>query len=105
MGEANDPVGVQQCEVNLMQAGYQGDAVLLAHPPQQGHDSPGGAGVEAGDRLVGQNQAGLLSKGARDTDALLLAAAEMVCSLQRLVEQPHLVEGFQRDVQVASTGW
>ena len=48
--------------------------------------------VERGDRLIGQDQLGLLHQGAGDAHPLLLAAGERVGAHVRLVGQPDLLQ-------------
>jgi hypothetical protein len=45
---------------------------------EQVYDLRSDADVEGGDRFVGDDQAGMQSEGARDSDALPLTAAELV---------------------------
>ena len=83
-------------EIDLMQADDGGDAVASADAVQQRQHAVGGRRIEAGDRLVGQDQRRLLRHRARDADALLLAARQLVGAPQRAVEQADALERFQR---------
>ena len=55
-------------------------------------------GVEAGHRLIGQDQARFLHQGARDRDALLLPARKLVGAFQRLVIHPERRQGINCDI-------
>ena len=54
------------------------------------------AGIEACHRFVGENEGGLLHQRARDADALLLSAGQLVGAAQRMVDQADAFDGIQR---------
>jgi hypothetical protein len=60
---------------------------------EQRHDLEAGARVEVAGRLVGEDQARLGHERARDRDALLLAARELV---RRVVEAPGEADALER---------
>ena len=71
------------------------DAHVAVNPLQVAEDVPGDLGIQARDRLVGEDQLGLLDQGSRDAHALLLAARERVGPLARLVGQIHALQTHQ----------
>ena len=70
MRQGDDAVGDAPSQVDLVQTDQGGEAVLPADRPQEVEDLPGGGGVEAGDRFVGEDQGRALDQGAGDPDAL-----------------------------------
>ena len=60
----------------------------------------GGTRIEARDRLVGKDDPRLLGQDARDRDALLLAAGELVGTLIGFVEKPDMIERGKRELPV-----
>ena len=58
------------------------DSVFTIDAAQYVHDPRRAAGIERGDRLIGQNDTGFLHESARDRDPLLLATGELVRSLE-----------------------
>ena len=64
------------------------------------HDDARVARIERGDRLVGQDDLGLLHQRARDGDALLLAAREVVGALGGEAGDVELLERGERDRDV-----
>ena len=75
--EHNHVVGDGEGEVGLVQAGDDGGAGGAARAQQVEYASPG-AGIEIGDRLVGQHHRWRPRQGAGEFDALPFAAAEAV---------------------------
>ena len=59
------------------------------------HDLMGGHRVKRGDRLVGQNDGGVLVQGAGQRHALLLAAGKLVAAGIGLVQNAHLIQRLQ----------
>ena len=55
------------------------ESVFLADVVKQGQHTLRGRRVEAGHRLIGQQQAGLLHQGTRNANALLLPTRQGVC--------------------------
>ena len=76
--DTDDAVGVHLGELDLVEVEEEGDAFFFGGFHQKVHDFAGSAGVEAGDRFVGEDDFGLLDEGSGDGDPLLLAAAEFV---------------------------
>ena len=72
-----------------------GDVVLLVDSDKVLHDLLGGNGVQRGNRLVGQNDLGVLVQSTRQGNALLLAAGQLVAAGIGLVQNTHLVQAFQ----------
>ena len=60
------------------------------------HDLFGRHGIERGDGLVCQNDVRILRQGARQRDALLLTAGELVGAHIGLVQNADLVKGLER---------
>ena len=76
----------------------------------QPHDLARGLRVEAGGRLVDQQQVRLLHQGAGDADALALAAGERVGALVDMVDEADAIEHREGAVDViaaesAGTSW
>lgn len=59
-----------------------------------------GGGIEAGDRLVGQNDVGLLRQRAGNPDTLLLAARELIDTRHGFVGQTDALEAVESQFQV-----
>ena len=89
-------VGIAAREFELMQAHDGGDAVGLADRVQQTEHAVRGRRIEAGDRLVGEDERRVLHQRAGDPDALLLSAGELVGAPQRIVDQPDAFERVER---------
>ena len=53
--------------------------------------------IEARDRLVGENERWLLHERSRNTDALLLAAGQLIGAAQRTVDQADAFDGIQTE--------
>ncbi len=77
-----------------------GEAALHIDVAQVGHDGVRGGRVEARHGLIGEHDARLLREGARDRDALLLAARERAGASPYLVEDADRVERTQGDLAV-----
>ncbi len=73
---ADDAVGVARGKLGLVKDAEHREIVLAGQTAQQPHDLLGGLGVEAGHRLVGEEDAGMLRQSASDRDALRLAARQ-----------------------------
>ena len=72
----DDPVGVFG-DVGLV--GYDDDGVSAGvEVVEEGHDLVAGLGVEVAGGFVGEDDGGVVDKGAGDGDALALAAGELV---------------------------
>ena len=92
-GHADQAVAIAPRQIERMQIADHGDAEMLVDAQQRIHHDPGVARVERGDRLVGEDDVRLLHQRARDRDALLLAAGELVGALGG--ERGH-IELFER---------
>ena len=97
MRKRHDAVGIAPGKFELMQAHDGADAVGLANPMQQPEHAVGTRRVEARDRLVGENEGRLLDEGARNADALLLAAGQLIGAAQRIVDQADALDGIQSE--------
>ena len=90
---ADQPVAVFARQVEAVQVADHGDAEVAVDVEQRVHHHLGVARIERGDRLVGQDDLGLLDQRAGDGDPLLLAARERVGAL---AGQAGHVEALQR---------
>ena len=93
---ADQAVAIAAREIERMQVADHGDAEMLVDAQQRVHHDPGVARIERCDRLVGKNDVGLLHQRARDRDALLLAAGELVGALRRERRHIELLERRHR---------
>jgi hypothetical protein len=72
---------------------HDAGAVLFVNQLGEGlHDLMGALGVEAGGRLVGQDNFRLVDQGAGDGDALLLTAGKLAGTVLEPFAQPQAVE-------------
>ncbi len=91
----DDPLAVDLGQVEEVEVHDRRDAELLVDASQVAHHDVAGGRVEARDRLVGEEDGGLLGQGPRDADALLLPAGEVagpdVCLLDDVdaLQRPH----------------
>ena len=92
-GQADQAVAVFAGEIEAVQVADHGDAEVPVDVLQRVHHHLGVARIERGDRLVGQDDLGLLHQGAGDGDPLLLAARQRVGAL---AGQARHVETLQR---------
>jgi hypothetical protein len=83
-------------EFGLMQAAQHREAVLPGQGSQENKDRGGCLGVQARDRLVGQEHAAALNQSARNRDTLLLTTREAVSPLLRVCVQANPVESGKR---------
>src|SRR3989441_1386714 len=90
--QRDDPAAVAAREREEVERADDRDPVLLVDLLEVLHDGMARGRVEAGDRLVGEHEVGLLHQRARDTDALLLAAGEGVGALERAIRDAHAAE-------------
>ena len=65
-------------DVGLVRHEHDGDAALDVQPLKDAHHLDAGARIEVAGRLVRQQQRRVVDERARDGDALLLAARELV---------------------------
>ncbi|MNI62930.1 hypothetical protein D3C73_1182680 [compost metagenome] len=102
MRQAYDPIGEFACVVNLMQVADDGDAQLARGVVQITHHQPCGLGVQAGNRFVGQNDAGPLRQRTRNAYALALTARQRVRAGLGLVRQVNPHQAFLRQCDVGA---
>jgi hypothetical protein len=102
--QSDHAIGKSARQLVLVQADHGGYAVLPADPMDQFKDSTRGCGIEACDGLVGENGIRSLDQRARDSDALLLAAGQLVGAAERPVQQLNPVENLEREAALGSTG-
>ena len=76
VAHADDPVGVVEGQIDLVQHAQHGQALVVRQPAQQPHDLLRRLGVEARHRLVGQQHQRPLCQRPRDRDALRLTARQ-----------------------------
>ena len=79
--------------LGLVRDHQHGDSAIAVEPRQQFHDLERAFGVEIAGRLVGEQHVGVGDDGARDRDALLLAARQLGGRVARPIDQPDLIEG------------
>ena len=94
--KGHDPVRMAPGEFGLMQAAQHREAVLPGQGSQENKDRGGCLGVQARDRLVGQEHAAALNQSARNRDTLLLTTREAVSPLLRVCVQANPVESGKR---------
>ena len=80
----------------MMDVQQNGDAHLLVDADKVLHYLFGCDWVESGHRLICQNDSGILSQSTGQRYTLLLAAGELVGPHVGLVQNAHLIQGFQR---------
>src|SRR6266403_1187230 len=95
--QPHDSLGKFPRELDLVEAADNADSQAPGDIPEVMKHLPRNLGIEAGDRFVGQNDFGPLGERTRDADALLLAPAQRVRALERLVTEPDHLETFERD--------
>ena len=100
--QADDALAVDLGQVKEVEVDDGGDAQLAIDALQVAHDDVAGGRVEARDRLVGQQDRGLLRQRPCDADALLLAAREVGGSHVGLLDDVHAFERLHRDLDVVA---
>ena len=93
--EADQPRAVFR-DVHLVRDEEHGDAALVVQPLEDAHDLDAGARVEVAGRLVGEDDRRLVDQRARDRDALLLAARQLVRDVVIALAEADGVERGQR---------
>ena len=74
------------------------DQAVVRDLGEQVHDLDAGFGVEGAGGLVGQQDLGIVDQGARDGDALHLAAGQLAGLLVHVIAQAHLLQRGHRAV-------
>ena len=72
------------------------DAALRVQPLEDAHHFDAGARVEVAGRLVGQDDRRLVDQRARDRDALLLPARQLVGMMVSALAEPDRVSASMR---------
>jgi hypothetical protein len=85
------------CKSELMLTHNCINAIGLADLMQKPQLAVGTRRIEARDRLVGENERWLLHERSRNTDALLLAAGQLIGAAQRTVDQADAFDGIQTE--------
>ena len=93
--EADEPRAVLG-DVHLVRDEEHRDAALLVQALEDAHDLDARARVEVAGRLVGEQNRRLVDERARDRDALLLTAGELVRHVVIARAQAHRVEHRER---------
>ena len=86
---------IAQRHVDLVQRHHHGHLAAAVDLRQRVHHAARGFGIERGDRLVGQDDAGVLHQRARDGGALLLAAGQGRGALECIVVYTNLGKRVQ----------
>ncbi len=94
-GERQPPRAARR-ERDVVRDEDQRRAALAVEPEHQVRDFDAGGGVEVAGRLVGQQQLRLAGERARDRDALLLAARQLLRVVGRAPREPDAVEPARR---------
>ena len=81
---------------------HDGQATLAVEPRDRLHDRRRRAGVDAGGRLVEQQELRLGGERPRDQDALLLAAGQRPERMRRERGESHLGQAFGRAPPLAT---
>src|SRR5690554_363054 len=92
--QADQPLAILPGQFDLVQYAEHGHLPLAHHRPEQFHHLAARAGVEAGHRLVGQHDLGVLHQHAGDGHALLLAPGEGVGATRRQMRQADPLQGL-----------
>src|SRR5262249_41950132 len=99
-----NPLSVTEChdssavlrDVDLVCDEYHGDSTLAIQALENPHDFDAGCRVEVPGRLVGQYDRRVVDQRARDRDALLLSARELIRMMIGAVAQAHELEHLLR---------
>src|SRR5437867_10153955 len=83
-------------DVHLVRDEHDGDAALLIQSLKDSHHFDAGLRIEVPGRLVGEHDRGVVDQGARDRDALLLTARQLVRMMIRTVPETDQREHVQR---------
>ena len=100
LAQADDPFGEAARELGLVKAHHQRCLVMTLDLGDELQHILGPGGVDAGDRLIGQDDDRLLRDHPGDGDPLLLAAGESVAALVHLVAQADLTDGRPGDATI-----
>jgi hypothetical protein len=95
-GEANNPAGEGAGVAHLMEAADHSHALRAYDVPQELQHTSCRDGVQAGDRLVRNDETRLLSERTGDCDPLLLAARQTVRPGMGLLEHANPFQAFER---------
>ena len=98
--QADDALAVDLGQVEEVEVDDGGDAELAVDALQVAHDDVAGGRVEAGHRLVGEQDGGLLGQGPGDAHALLLPAREVGGAHVGLLHDVDALEGLHGDLDV-----
>src|SRR5262245_55483140 len=90
--EPDHAVGVLAREFEGMQAHQGGDTVFATDPLQNIEHHTRQFGIQARDRLVGENERRPLHQGARDGNPLLFAAGQLIGALVGMIEKADPLE-------------
>ena len=83
-----------------MQAAHDRHPIRMADSTQQFHDCRAAVRIETGNRLVGDDDVGLLGERSRDRDALLLSTGKRVGPLPSEREHTDPIQALQREQPV-----
>lgn len=108
--QSDDARGKTFDQVHLMQIDNNGYAVAVTNFPQELHDFLAGHRIKTCDRLIGQQNTGLLRQRPGNPHALLLPAGKPVGPIPGAIKQTYPVEclksmihvAFEKEIQHAS---
>ena len=95
LGQADDPGGILQGHIQLVEVDDAGDVPLLGHTLEQIHDGLGAGGVQRGNGLVAQQELWPLHDGPCDPHTLLLTAGQVAGPVVGELLQPQLFQKVQ----------
>src|SRR5450756_1811254 len=87
-----DDAGAVFGDVALVCDEEHGNPAFLVQRLEHVHDLDGGPGVEVAGRLIGEEDRRVVDQGARDSDALLLAARQLVGEVVSALLESHQLE-------------
>ena len=90
---ANDAISKLPRKFHLVKAHQNSNPIALADVLQKRKNLHRTLWIQAGNRLVRENETGFLNKCARDADTLLLTAAEIFDAGQCFVDQANPLNG------------
>ena len=93
--DADDPVGIGQGQLHMVDVQQDGDVHILVDPDEILHHLLGGHRVQCGHRLIRQDDLGVLGQGSGQGHPLLLAAGQLIRPDIGLIQNAHLIQALQ----------